>query len=447
MTDDEAQSVSIVLRDSNSACEVDLHIPLRFTAKQIVDLLTRVDRDQIMICPKAERMHPVLFAVRTNRPLDENQPLTTVDIQDTDLIELRWNPTPDSYPISRLGRLEASGCKANSFLVAIGIGFVTTIVLGIVGGLIMVRWPGANSKPAVPRTPASTERFDVTARSTRALVSATPLLPTDTFAPSSPTPLPPTNPTSSLAPTNSLPPLAPTATSFPFSEGPVVFGHSAGERDLFFYRLGTGPSDRAIIGGIHGGYEWNTTVLVSQTLEYLQTNPEMVPVSVTLYIIPLLNPDGFIAGRDAIRGRMNANGVDLNRNWDYQWQMTATHGLRPVSGGAYPFSEPETAALRDLILDRDVEIALVYHSGLSKIFSAADTTRSATIELAEMMSEATGYPYAPEGVPGQITTGDAIDWMSTQGITAIEVELTDHDDPEWERNIKGIIAFLNWKLE
>jgi hypothetical protein len=144
---------------------------------------------------------------------------------------------------------------------------------------------------------------------------------------------------------------------------------------------------------------------------------------------------------------MNANGVDLNRNWDYQWQMTATHGLRPVSGGAYPFSEPETAALRDLILDRGVEAALVYHSRWSKIFSAADTTRSATIELAEMMSEVTGYPHAPEGVPGQITTGDAIDWMSTQGITAIEVELTNHDDPEWERNIKGIIAFLNWKLE
>jgi len=173
----------------------------------------------------------------------------------------------------------------------------------------------------------------------------------------------------------------------------------------------------------------------------------LVPVSTTLYIVPLLNPDGLAAGSDAIVGRMNANGVDLNRNWDYQWQMTATHGYRPVSAGAYPFSEPETAALRDLILEQGIEAALVYHSGLARIFSAADITKSATIELAEMMSEITGYPHVPEGVPGQITTGDAIDWMSVQGITAIEVELTNHDDPEWERNIKGVIAFLNWRLE
>jgi hypothetical protein len=238
----------------------------------------------------------------------------------------------------------------------------------------------------------------------------------------------------------------PTATPLPFFEGPSIFGRSAGGRNLVFYRLGTGPSVRAIIGGIHGGYEWNTTVFVSQTLVYLREHPNTVPATVTLYVVPLLNPDGFVAGRDAIHGRMNGNGVDLNRNWDYQWQMTATHGYRPVSAGAYPFSEPETAALRDLVLERGVETALVYHSGLARIFSAANTTKTATIELAEMMSEVTGYPHAPEGVPGQITTGDAIDWMSTQGITAIEVELTNHNDPEWERNIKGVTAFLNWRL-
>jgi hypothetical protein len=315
------------------------------------------------------------------------------------------------------------------------------ILLGIVGRLMVVRRP--NAGPVVTYT--LFKQANATVSSTQYHKPATPLLPTITSAPSaSPTP---TQPPWTATPTQPPPQPTPTPPPPPFSNGPSILGRSAGGRDLIFYRLGTGPSVRAIIGGIHGGYEPNTAVFVSQTLAYLQENPAMVPPSITLYIVPLLNPDGFIAGRDAVHGRMNANGVDLNRNWDYQWQMTATHGYRPVSAGAYPFSEPETAALRDLVLERGVETALVYHSGLACIFSAANTTKTATLELAEMMSEITGYPHVLEGVPGQITTGDAIDWMSVQGITAIEVELTNHDDPEWERNIKGVIAFLNWRFE
>jgi nucleoid-associated protein YgaU len=76
----------------------------------------------------------------------------------------------------------------------------------------------------------------------------------------------------------------------------------------------------------------------------------------------------------------------------------------------------------------------------------ADITRSASLELARVMSQATGYPLSLEGVPGQITTGDAIDWLSTQGIAAIKVELTDHQDIEWERNRRGLLAFLNWSI-
>ena len=236
-----------------------------------------------------------------------------------------------------------------------------------------------------------------------------------------------------------------TAASLPF-EGPFVYGSSSGGRELLAYRLGTGPSARALIGGIHGGYEWNTTVLMSDTLTYLQENIDQIPDNTTLYIIPCANPDGLAAGTDAVNGRMNGNGVDLNRNWDYQWQMTATHGTRPVSAGKGPFSEPETAALRDFILDRHIKAAIFYHSAMGKIFSGADRSRSATYELAEKMSEETGYPHAPEGIPGQITTGDAIDYLSTQGIAAIEIELTTHEDIDWEWNRQGVLAFLKWTM-
>jgi hypothetical protein len=57
------------------------------------------------------------------------------------------------------------------------------------------------------------------------------------------------------------------------------------------------------------------------------------------YLMPIMNPDGYVA-----YDRWNANGVDLNRNWDGPGS-----GEDPY-GGPYPFSEPETAALRDFLL-------------------------------------------------------------------------------------------------
>ena len=132
-----------------------------------------------------------------------------------------------------------------------------------------------------------------------------------------------------------------------------------------------------IAAGVHGGYEWNTVVLVSETLKHLQANPNLIPQNVTLYVIPCANPDGYAAGTDRDVARMNGNGVDLNRNWDYQWQVTATHGTRPVNAGTGPFSEPETAALRDLILGNGVEAAIFYHSDEQK---AVATTYKADLD-------------------------------------------------------------------
>lgn len=59
---------------------------------------------------------------------------------------------------------------------------------------------------------------------------------------------------------------------------------------------------RALIGGIHGGYERNTTQPVSQPPAFLKTRPEVIPLTVTLHIIPLLDPAGAARG-DSVEGQ------------------------------------------------------------------------------------------------------------------------------------------------
>ncbi len=290
------------------------------------------------------------------------------------------------------------------------------------------------------RTGSATQTLAVVATvepTTPAVVAHATQTPLPTLTPLAPTVLPVA--AASEAPT-AIPPAE------PFISAPMAIGQSAGGRPLLVYRLGYGPRKRALIGAIHGGYEWNTVDLMTKTLDYLGRYPDLIPSEVTLYILPLANPDGYAAGRDAIHGRVNANQVDLNRNWDYQWQITATHGTRPVSAGTAAFSEPETRALRDFIHDYEIQDVIFYHSAFTAVFQGAGITTSQTVELAKLLAQATGYRYAPEGVPGQITTGDAIDWLTVEGVNAIEVELTTHQDIDWKQNLRGLEAFLKWNL-
>ena len=242
--------------------------------------------------------------------------------------------------------------------------------------------------------------------------------------------------------------LSPTSTVLPFIQGPFEIGRSAKNRPIQAYQVGHGPIKRAVIGAIHGGFERNTITLMNQMLTYLRRNPQLVPPQISLYIVPVMNPDGNAAGTDRVRGRMNGNGVDLNRNWDYQWNITATHGNRVVSGGAGPFSEPETRAVRDFIETNKMDAVIFYHSQFDAVFSGTGHDTSKTVELALYMAQATGYRYRPEGVVGQLTTGDSIDYLTAKaGIAAIEIELLTQRSIDWDRNLPGLIAFLSWGLD
>ena len=73
---------------------------------------------------------------------------------------------------------------------------------------------------------------------------------------------------------------------------------------------------------------------------------------------PIPTPAGVIS--DTFTGRFNGQDVDLNRNWDCNWQPTGIWRDQVVNAGRSVFSEPETLALRDFFLAQPVAVSYTH---------------------------------------------------------------------------------------
>jgi hypothetical protein len=254
--------------------------------------------------------------------------------------------------------------------------------------------------------------------------------------------------------TTGQPPLVATTTEIAWNRS-ISVGHSYEGRPITGQQFGFGPTRLILVGGLHGGYEWNTVLLAYRAIDYFLARPGAVPPEVTLTIIANANPDGLFAvtnreGRfsqvdlmaDTIPGRFNGRGVDLNRNWDCRWQESAEWRDQLVSGGQYPFSEPESRALRDFFLVQEPALVLFWHSAANGVFAGGcPDTFTPSYELAEVYGRAAGYPVF-EHFDSYSVTGGAGGWLAMQGVPSISVELKTHESVEWEENLAGITALL-----
>lgn len=118
-----------------------------------------------------------------------------------------------------------------------------------------------------------------------------------------------------------------------------------------------------LLGGIHGD-ELTASSIVFQWLQFMQT-----PAAQQFHwsVVPVVNPDGLLAPKPK---RVNANGVDLNRNFPTPgWQQEAPHYWTKVTRsdprrfpGKTPLSEPETRWLSEEIERFQPQVIISVHA-------------------------------------------------------------------------------------
>lgn len=240
-------------------------------------------------------------------------------------------------------------------------------------------------------------------------------------------------------------PLPPTATRQPVTLPPLFsFGRSHRGAELIAHSFGSGDTILMLVGGIHGGLEANTIDLVQRMVGHFSTTPNDVLSGVMLILIPSLNPDGASVGSN-LQARFNANGVDLNRNWGCGWQPEAFFREIPVSPGTSAFSEPETTALASLISDLRPQSVVFYHSAANGIFSGSCDDNTVSDTLAQVLGDATNYPYGAS-FDAYPLSGTASNWVDSLGIPSVAVELASSDFAEFDRNLRGVMALQCWLL-
>lgn len=222
-----------------------------------------------------------------------------------------------------------------------------------------------------------------------------------------------------------------------------VLGQSAQGRPIEVVQFGAGPRKLVVVGNTHGAPEANTYRLTLELIEHFRANPDEVPPTVRLYVIPSLNPDGLTIG-----WRFDAAGVDLNRNMntnldacpDNDWRTTVqgAYGLVADTGGPYPDSQHEARLIRSFLWD--AAGAIFIHSNAGLVFPAA-CEHAPSISMAEAYATGAGYTYS-RFWPNYNITGGMHDWAGSLGIAAITPELITGDQSEFAQNLAGLRAVL-----
>ena len=228
-----------------------------------------------------------------------------------------------------------------------------------------------------------------------------------------------------------------------------------------------------VFGGIHAREYITVQLVMRQAVELLaaqQKNGSFRDAAIRdlladteIHLIPMANPDGVSisqlgmdgihteAVRETVRNiaskdgkqltagylqqwKSNANGVDLNRNFDALWESYNDH-LGHASADHYkgtaPECEIESKALADLTRRVKFDATLSYHTQGEVIywnFGQEGALRDMTLALAKRTAELTGYRL--DGNFQALDTAGYKDWaISKMGIPSLTIEVGHGGNP------------------
>jgi carboxypeptidase T len=227
-------------------------------------------------------------------------------------------------------------------------------------------------------------------------------------------------------------------------------------RDIWALRIGNAatPSEKPgiiFMGGHHAREHLSVEMplMLAQYLvaQYRAGNDRVITLlnNRDIHIVPVVNPDGMewdistgsykMWRKNRTRNANGTFGVDLNRNYGYQWG-TGGSSTSPSSDtymGTAPFSEIESSAIKNYVeANENISVLLSFHS-FSKLILYPWGHKYASIEtqndklvhevMARKMAEWNGY--APQQSSElYIASGDTTDWSyGTHKIISFTFEL------------------------
>lgn len=219
-------------------------------------------------------------------------------------------------------------------------------------------------------------------------------------------------------------------------------GESVEGRGIYAVKVGEGDK-KVLVSAAHHALEYITSALLMRFIEDMcarvlrqDTDFAGFPVKrlyseCSLYCLPMINPDGInlslngadmdnpyhrsIIERTGIHNfanvwQANINGVDLNHNYDAQWQSIKEGPSPSRWGGPYPESEPETRAAVNFVRSMNFDMLAALHSqGREIYYDFNGLTASRSREIGEKLAGISGYTLSrPEGAA---SFGGFKDWF------------------------------------
>lgn len=236
-----------------------------------------------------------------------------------------------------------------------------------------------------------------------------------------------------------------------------IGGHSVKGRPLVYLEYGVpNPTNTTLVFSMVHGDEITPLYVGLKLLEWLERSASQFKYS-RVVVAPLVNPDSFL---DLPRRRVNANGVDVNRNLPTSdWEAAAQAYWKERAGadprrfpGSKANSEPETAFQMMLLEKYKPQKILSVHAPLNFMDYDGPTTLSLSQFPSEYIETCLKLRKTVKAVSGGFFPGSLGNYAGQErGIPTLTLELPTADpkqaDAYWRRFVQGMKTVIQFQVK